>query len=698
MSLNTILYIVLGVSFLLFLLTVIVWKVLERRQPKTPISRSYYQEMMQPDGGSRWRMRIYNFYQKSYVYFSRTPILSGYIWRIRKRLNSIHSYDEYSMRKETMKITLWTLGSLTISFVVLAYINPEPSFLFMVLIAMFVMHGMLVDTFINRVEDRLLKRLAHLMTDVRHQYHQHGMVEEAIYEASQNRHFEASSHGEKIYDVLTANDPEAELENYYESAPNRFLKGFAGISYMTKEYGDKMLQNGSMYLSSLSRLTNEINLEVLRREKINYLMRGLTMIAVAPILFTTPVEKWARNNFPSMDEFYSGELGFVTKMVVFAVILISYILLRKIQENDEGKYAAKASRIRWEQKLYEHEKLGFVRFIVDRFIPGEHTKHYFRLSVMLKDTNSPLTLEWLYLQRILLCIVSFAIAVSTFFYMHHITTHSVLYEPTRNVLMFGKLSPEEEQKALEITDSDRAIIEKFQRENLPRTKEQLLTEVRAQAGDQRLTKEMEEASLLRIANKMEKLEGQYFKWWELLIAVGVGLIGYYAPTWVLFFQMRMRQMDMQNEVDQYHTIIAMLSEYERISVENILEWMERFSAVFRRQLQECLLNYEAGAWGALEQLKDEVPFLPFTRTIERLQVAVEKIPIRQAFDDLEAERQFYQEQRKQHYEKVINEKSSWGKMIGFLPMYALVFLYLVIPLIWMSMTQMSTYFTQIQNL
>ena len=32
-----------------------------------------------------------------------------------------------------------------------------------------------------------------------------------------------------------SDDPETELEKYYDIAPNSFLKEFAGISYLTKE-------------------------------------------------------------------------------------------------------------------------------------------------------------------------------------------------------------------------------------------------------------------------------------------------------------------------------------------------------------------------------------------------------------------------------------------------------------------------------
>ena len=83
---------------------------------------------------------------------------------------------------------------------------------------------------------------------MRHAYHEYNMVEEAIYEVAQNDELEISRQAEKIYEILIADDPESELEKYYDIAPNSYLKEFAGISYLTKEFGDRTIDKGSLYL------------------------------------------------------------------------------------------------------------------------------------------------------------------------------------------------------------------------------------------------------------------------------------------------------------------------------------------------------------------------------------------------------------------------------------------------------------------
>lgn len=76
------------------------------------------------------------------------------------------------------------------------------------------------------------------------------MVEEAIYEVAQNDAMpEVSRQAEKIHEILISDDPESELEKYYDISPNDYLKEFAGISYLTREFGDRKDENRSITIS-----------------------------------------------------------------------------------------------------------------------------------------------------------------------------------------------------------------------------------------------------------------------------------------------------------------------------------------------------------------------------------------------------------------------------------------------------------------
>ena len=109
-------------------------------------------------------------------------------------------------------------------------------------------------------------------------------------------------------------------------------------------------------------------------------------------------------------------------------------------------------------------------------------------------------------------------------------------------------------------------------------------------------------------------------------------------------------------------------------------------------------NYEAGAWEALEAMKEEVSYTQFIRIIESLQAAVEKIPITDAFDELDSERDYYQEKRKESNERLIKRKAMIGKVIGFAPMVCMFVGYLIVPLVFIGFTSMSTSFNTLSTM
>ncbi|WP_149095105.1 hypothetical protein [Paenibacillus terrae] len=628
-----------------------------------------------------------------YTIGMRFPVTSGYITSVRKRLSGLHAYDEYKLRLETMKMTLFIWGAFACSGVVLLMMKPGIEFAILALLCGVVINSLILDMAISRMEKRLLAQMIELFANVRHHYHQHGMMEEAISEAADLAGAEAGRHARLIHEALTDADPHEALERYYESAPNRFLKAFAGISYMVMEFGDRIEEGGSIYLKGLGSLAREIQLELLRRNKLDYLLKSLNVIALAPVFFTMPIERWARSSFPSMDEFYQGKWGFITKLSVYIVIIVSYFLLQKLQQTDETGYRAGKGRRVWEQKLY---RLPIIRNVVDALIPRQHMPSYFQLTRLLKESGAEVKLEWLYIRRITLFIAGLVFSISTVFILHQAEKTHILHAPVQSGQMFGRLGPAEKKEAFKQSEIDRKMMHAL---NLraDSTYEQTYAALKQVSGG-RYTPEQLSENTRRILQKLEAWNEEYIKWWEVLISLVAGYVAYQMPMLLLYLQRKMRRLDMRHEVYQFQTVISILRAMERMSVEEILEWLNRFSVIFKRPLQKCLLHYEHGPEAALDLLKEEAPLPEFQRLVDKLHLSLGKITIREAFDDLDSHMSYYFEQRKQEYEKIIDSKAIWGRLIGFAPMYGLIFLYLVIPLIGMSFVQMDNYYEQIQKI
>ena len=311
----------------------------------------------------------------------------------------------------------------------------------------------------------------------------------------------------------------------------------------------------------------------------------------------------------------------------------------------------------------------------------------------MKNSASKAKMEWIYINRLVLAVLTAVISVIFFIFLHRIAINYVYTEPTTRQQVIGSLSESKQKSAMELTEQDNYFINKL-KGKLNITEEEIQKEMLKSKYYEEDDKYLEDDSA-RIKNKLNVVNSESMQWFELLLSFGFALIAYMFPVWMMFFQKKMRQMEMENEVMQFQTIIVMLMKIERVNVEMILEWLERYSNIFKEPIARCVNDYEAGAWEALEELKNSVTHQDMIRIVESLQAAVEKIPIREAFDELDADRDYHQEKRKQANDMLISRKGLIGKAVGFAPLICLFVGYLIIPLVVIGITTMSSTFSQL---
>ena len=200
----------------------------------------------------------------------------------------------------------------------------------------------------------------------------------------------------------------------------------------------------------------------------------------------------------------------------------------------------------------------------------------------------------------------------------------------------------------------------------------------------------------RLLAKQTILMNQHIKWWEVALILLAALVSYQLPMVYLYFQQRVLRIDIEDEVAGFCSIILMLMHHERMSVADVLEWMEMYAAAFKEPIGDCLNNVASGLTEALEALKDVSDNERFINIVESLMLASQDITVRQAFDELSSEKEFYMDARKETNQRIVEGKINMGRMIGFTPVYGLIVLYMVIPMISTSMTDMQQYFTQLR--
>ena len=690
MSQDVLVYLMVGVGGLFAILVLAYYLLSKKMQTK---ETRYVAQLVQGTKRSSFNMDV--FYQKFYIKCAGLPFLRRYALKLRRRLEIINLEDEFITRKQVAKImfkALLVVIPLTFVVIYMTYSN----MLLMCSLLLFELFFLetLLEGMVDSIDNKLLREQLDFFSEIRHAYHEYNMVEEAIYEVSQDDEKEVSRQAEKIYEVLISDDPETELEKYYDIAPNSYLKEFAGVSYLTKEFGDRKDKDGaSLYLKNLNNITQEMQIEILKRDKLDYVFQSLSMIAALPILFIDTVKNWAIGQFSFTRQFYNGTSGFLVQVLLIVVTFLSYMLTRKLKDNGSVN-TAKNMENPWQAKLYKNK---YAKKFIDLFIPKQGTKDYRKIVQLLKDSASKLKMEWLYINRLGAAIIALVGSLIVLFTAHKMAIDFQFTEPTADYNLLGSMSEQQEQKAMETTEKDNVFLYKYQYD-YEVTQEILAKDVAESEEYGTSTEEELETIVERIWEKLQIVQSEYIKWFEILIALVIMVVGYEIPVGLLIFQKIMRKMDMENEVMQFQTIILMLMKIERVNVEMILEWLERYANIFKEPISKCVNNYESGPWEALEELKNDISFQQLIRIVESLQAAVEQIPIREAFDELDTERAYHQEKRKESNERMISKKSMIGKVIGFAPMVMLFVVYLIIPMCLIGMTSMTSAFETMSSM
>ena len=367
---NQMLYYIMGASVGILILIIIAYFILSKKMNKSEYKR--IQRLQQGTKEKKFSTEV--LYQKLYVTYIKIPFIKRYILKLRRRLEIINIDDEYNTRKDAAKILTRTLIIL-FPLVLLTIIITHTNYLLMFILLIFelFMIDVLVDGSVDKIDNKILKEQIDFFSEIRHAYHEFNMVEEAIYQVSQDDEKSVSAQGEKIYEILISDDPEIELEKYYDIAPNSFLKEFAGISYLTKEFGDRKIDGASLYLKNVNNITQEMQLEILKRDKLNYVFQSLSVISIAPVLLLEPIKNWSVSNFNFTESWYNGKAGMIVQILILIITFVSYLLTRKLKDNGSTNANTKNTENPWQQKIYSKKIL---KKIIDLFIPKRNSKEH----------------------------------------------------------------------------------------------------------------------------------------------------------------------------------------------------------------------------------------------------------------------------------------------------------------------------------
>lgn len=627
------------------------------------------------------KKKVHNFYLELYEFFSKWRVTRRYIKSVSKSLLIYHASKNDDISIKTMKLIFktWALDLFLIVFIYLR--NPSVFTFFLFIMYLLITNKQMIYVAIESGNIRLLKQFDLFLGEVRHNFQIHKMIDEAIFDALRQTPNPMQFHGQKIYEILDASDMQEEVSKYNETTSNRFLKLFLSLCVMMVTYGDKEINKNSLFLINIKYLRQEVNIEILHKERIKHMFSGLISIAVVPILFLKVIENWAIQSLPEIESYYKSLYGILTATTIFLITYASYVLLNRLKESQE-----------FETKNHVLlEYLSSIPLIHQLLTPLLH-KNYgktLRIKALLLKAGEGHTNLQFFLKRILYGIFGFLLCTFLSVFIHWNNRDQLINNYNQLNYLNSGIAREQVIKIQEVT-----------KEYLLFYKGQVIRylelEEKISAENTDINKQYISLIAEEIIGRLHKYNQEYYHWYELPIGLLVGGLFYHIPLLNLFLIQKLREKNMEEEVIQFHTIILMLMHIDRVTIEIILEWLEYFAVIFKVPLEQLRNEIQNGEMEILEEIKQKVTYQPFIKIIENLQVS-DRIGIEKAFDEVEMDRLNYQEKRKMENEMYIQDKASLGKVIAFIPFIITVGLYLILPFVIRGLTTFMGYMEQMNG-
>ena len=144
------------------------------------------------------------------------------------------------------------------------------------------------------------------------------------------------------------------------------------------------------------------------------------------------------------------------------------------------------------------------------------------------------------------------------------------------------------------------------------------------------------------------------------------------------------------EALRMQTVVLILSHYEEVTVEELLEKMEQFSEIFGQALAEAVDSYSYHRNAAILRLGEEITDEPMQRIFDGL-LFCDELPVSEAMQHLEGERSYFMKSSIEEQKKNQQEYAALAKLLAYIPLFLVLLMGLVLPFLAVGLQELSNY-------
>lgn len=236
-------------------------------------------------------------------------------------------------------------------------------YLFLVMFFAYVFHMESKSFYLFHKEEKEFTSFIRFLSDIRHHYYVHRMVDEAVCETMERcKEVGMRKKAEEILEVLSSDHVQEAAEAFKGKEKNRFFRLFLTLCIVVMEFGDKEVEGRSLFLQNIKNLKEELQGELLQLCAVRHRFSGLTIVAVIPVFTLKWIENWGVGNLPELETFYYGNSGTIFKIILYVMSFFVYDILLELkstmlQVKKEEKWLIRISEIpKIKHFLWHYEK------------------------------------------------------------------------------------------------------------------------------------------------------------------------------------------------------------------------------------------------------------------------------------------------------------------------------------------------------
>lgn len=629
-----------------------------------------------------------------YMKIYKMPILGKRLRKITQQVQAMSLYTKRATLVRSCKYFLSSEGAMFLTIIASIFIFRDLISVLTCLALAMVLSTIIVDKKVDSVNKNVYKQLRVAVASLRQEYLRYNDIVEAL---TAGEYGDDIRHCfEELTSIITATNGDLMLREFFDRVPYRPVQTLARMCYDVNNVGDVVDESGqSNFVNSLTLMSSDINAEL---ERIQYQESKFGKIEYLPLVVIPGMkllETFFLKEIPNTAIIYEGPIGYIFRVVILVSCIVCYTTIARInstnsiKEDDRQEWVVNALKNLKVAKFvdsYSPKNTGLggkcsLTRLIKFIIPSYRTDRKRMYQKKLKDAISRKSIHHVYLEKLVYAVGLFAFSILVSICAVHFGKEYLVNTTSQLTLIASdELEGYKDEDILALDEEyafrmdngdyiDEVELEKMVDEHLPG-----------------LTSFEKEDQYSRLETKYEAIQGAYYRWWYILICLAVGVVGWFIPDIMLKLRKKLVETEAEEDFLQMQMLMTIIMNTDADTLE-ALEQLCQISKIHKDLMLYCYNSFPSNPKEELQKLKRQTPLIDFKRFIDKLELTVDDLSLKDAFSDLIIEREHILKLRQMKMQASINKKRSLCGQLSLAPLMIMTVLDMLVPIIYLGYTE-----------